>query len=220
MRGVGAAPGASAERGVHTAPVRRDCMPRGVGPGSSRAGGGVRGALPRRGSLFCTSRAQGRRTALSRVRPAPGAGERDPGRPGCAAGCRLRYLRRCRIPPPRPELPSSRGERGAHISPAPWPGAPSPTRESGTRGWREAGEGVAGRLDVRRVSLPPFPAGLRPPAPLTACLLQRRGETSPRICGWVRVTAAKPPSALHFRTFFFFFLSFFFLIVVPVIQPE
>ncbi|CAN0569442.1 unnamed protein product [Rangifer tarandus platyrhynchus] len=161
-------------------------MPRGVGPGSSRAGGGVRGALPRRGSLFCTSRAQGRRTALSRVRPAPGAGERDPGRPGYAAGCRLHYLLRCRIPPARPELPSSHGERDAHISPAPWPCAPSPTRESGTRGWREAGEGVAGSVDVLRVPLPPSPAGLRPPAPLTACLLQRRGETNPRICGWVR----------------------------------
>lgn len=44
VRGVGAAPGASAERGVHTAPVRGDCMPRGAGRGAPgpEAGYGVR----------------------------------------------------------------------------------------------------------------------------------------------------------------------------------
>ena len=135
VRGVGAAPGASSERGMHTAPVHGDCKP----PGRSRARGGVRGALPRQDSLVCTSRAHGM-TAVSRVRPAPGAGERDPGRPGYAVGCRLRSLRRFCLPPPPPRAPVEPwGEGCTHLPCAlarctlPSPGERDP--------WLERGQG-------------------------------------------------------------------------------
>lgn len=112
---------------------------------------------------------------LSRVRPAPRAGERDPGRLGCAVGRRL-FPTAVPPPPPPPRSPVEPGRGCTHL-PCALVRAPSPTPESGTRGWREAKEGVAGRLDLRRV-LPADPGRAWPPAPLTACLLQRRGETS------------------------------------------
>lgn len=113
-RGRGGPRSVRRERGAHSSRAWGLHAPR-SGTGSSQARGGVRGALPRRDSLVCTSRAQGR-TVLSRVRPAPRAGERDPGRLGYAVGRRLSSLRRFRLPPPPPRAPvEPRGEGCTHL---------------------------------------------------------------------------------------------------------
>lgn len=66
-------------------------------------------------------------------------------------------------------------------------------------------------------SLPPTPAGFGPPAPLTACLLQRRGETS---AGSAAGSGLRRQNRLQLCISGLFFLSFFFLMPLPVIQPE
>ena len=98
-------------RGVRPAPLRLDCLPRRAGRGSPRArrrGYGLRSQ--RRCGLACTRRGAGRRTALSRVRPVPGAGERDPRAPRPRSGVQATLLNGGAAP----LLPSSGGERGAH----------------------------------------------------------------------------------------------------------
>ena len=70
-------------------------------------------------------------------------------------------------------------------------------------------------------SFPPALAGLGPLAPLTACLLQRRAETS---SGSAAGSGLRRQNRLQLCIsglfFFCFFLSFFFLILLPSIQPE
>lgn len=113
---------------------------------------------------------------------------------------------------------SGRGRRGAHAIPAPCPCTPSLTLANRNMGWKGAGVEVCGALAPSawmsdRVPFLRAPQGLGAPAPLAACLLQRRGDQPPdlrRIPGYRGKTASS----------FAFPDSFFFLILLPGIQPE
>lgn len=188
----------AAERGAHYSPAPRLLAPR-SGTGSSRVLAALPAAVrprvhpprcgePGRGSAPCA--------CPGSWRAGPGGFPAAPRGTGCAPNGRA--------------AGSTREERGAHTASAPWPRAPAAALASRVPGWREAGVDVTGLVNLRPVPLRPAPAGLRPRAPLTACLLPPRGNQPPDL-RLSRGYGGKTASSFAFPDsfFFFFFLSSF-----------